>query len=153
MEILLFWNNTVNTVGTSLHTNLVKLNSPLLGFYPTGFWHSLHFLLQHVRRYILPCINSRILITLSYLKAPQISLTDKNFLTAKKVLAVKNFLTALLMNMLEYNVIIYGYGLYLHWTFTLQTKIFHDWFPLNYIIYCNFSYGGHNINSGPCFLK
>ena len=146
MEILLFWNNTVNTVGTSLHTNLVKLNSALLGFYPAGFWHSLHFLLQHVQRHILPCINSGILITFSYLKAPKIFLTDT-------FLQVKNFVTALLMNMLEYNVIIYGYGLYLHWTFMLQIKIFHDWFPLTYIIYCNFSYGGHKINSGSGFLK
>ena len=37
--------NAVNIIGTSLHTNLVKLNSPLLGFYPTGFSHSLYFLL------------------------------------------------------------------------------------------------------------
>ena len=37
--------NAVNIISTSLHTNLVKLNSPLLGFYPTGFLHSLYFLL------------------------------------------------------------------------------------------------------------
>ena len=99
--------NAVNIVGTFLHINLVKLNSPLMGFYPTGFSHSLHFLLQHVQRHILSCINDGILITFSYLKVPQTSLTI-TFLQAK------NLLTALLMNMLEYNVIIYGYGVYLH---------------------------------------
>ena len=147
MEILVFLKfNAVDVVGTFLHTNLVKLNSPLMGFYTTGFSHSLHFLLQHVQRHLLSCINSGILITFSYLKAPQISLTDT-------YLQVKNFVTALLMNMLEYNIIIYGYGVYLHWIFTLQIKIFHDWLRLNYIIYCNFSYERHNIKSGPYFLK
>ena len=124
----------------------MKLNSPLMGFYPTGFSHSRHFLLQHVQRHILSCINNGILITFSYLKVTETYITVT-------FLQVKNFVTALLMNMLEYNVIIYGYGVYLHLIFTLKIKIFHDCFSLNYIIYCKFSCGRHNINSQPCFLK
>ena len=99
--------NKVIIVGTSLHTNLAKLNFPLLGFYPIGFSHSLNFLFQHVQRHSFSGMYSGILITFSYLKAPQISLTDT-------FLQVKIFVTALLMNMLQYNVIIYGNGVYLY---------------------------------------